>query len=174
MTPGIGSRSCVLGRFRRRGWRSVALLLVSVAVLTSAGCRSGACTDMGCVPKEIAVHLPALAVAGASEELTVDACVGDRCTQTSLPASTLASGAIVTTPELREGGVSFRRANVSVAVTDPSGCRALFEDRARARVTTSYPNGRGCSPACVSGQDVHSTSSATGTRARSRGAPDRT
>jgi hypothetical protein len=154
MTTGARFRGCVRDQVRRRGLRSLALLVVSVAVLASAGCRSGACTDIGCAPEGIAVHLPALAVAGASDELTVDACVGDRCTETSLPAAALASGATVTTPELREGDVSFRRATVSVAVTDPSDGRVLFEERSRARVTTSYPNGRGCPPACVSGQDV--------------------
>jgi hypothetical protein len=90
----------------------------------------------------------------AGDELTVDACVGDRCTETSLPAAALASGATVTTPELRESDVWFRRATVSVAVTDPSDGRVLFDERDRARVTTAYPNGRGCPPACVSGDDV--------------------
>jgi hypothetical protein len=154
MTTRARFRCCVRDRVRARGLRSLALLAVSVAVLASAGCRSGACTDIGCAPEGITVQLPALAVAEASDELTVDACVGDRCTETSVPAAAFASGATVTTPELREGDVSFRRATVSVAVTDPSDGRVLFEEHSRARVTTSHPNGRGCPPACVSGEDV--------------------
>ena len=154
MTTGTRFGCCVRDRVGARGLRSLALLVVSVAVLASAGCRSGGCTDIGCAPEGITVHLPALADEGASDELTVDACVGDRCTETSLAASELVSGATVTTPELHVGDVSFRRATVSVAVTDPSDGRVLFEERLRARVTTSRPNGRGCPPVCVSGEDV--------------------
>ena len=123
-------------------------------MLASAGCRTGACTDIGCAPEGITVHLPALAIAWTSEELTVDACVGDRCTETSLSATALASGATVTTRQLHEGDVAFRRATVTVAVTDPSDGRVLFEERSLARVMTSHPNGRGCPPVCVSGEAV--------------------
>ena len=154
MSLGTSFRCCVRGRCRARGFRSLALLMVSVAMLASSGCRSGVCTEIGCAPEGITIHLPALAVAGPGDEWPVEVCVGDRCTETSLPAAALVSGATVTTPELREGDVSLRRATVSVTVTDPSDGRVLFDERSRARVTTSYPNGRGCPPTCVSGEGV--------------------
>jgi hypothetical protein len=154
MLTAFGFRSSLLDRVRARGGvRFVALVVVAAAVATSTGCGSGFCTAIGCVGAGVAVRLPALQLT-ATDEATVETCVAGRCSETSLSAAALSAGATVTTPTLAEADVSFGRATVSVVVTEPADDRVIYDNRARARVTKSRPNGRGCPPVCVSADDV--------------------
>jgi len=124
-----------------------ALLLVS-----AGGCRSGACTQIGCADVPVSVHLPGLADVPGTGSVT--ACVGDDCTSTPVSASELAGGATVETPVLRDEHVTYGRASVRVEVVGQDG-QVVFADRARPRVTTTQPNGRGCPPRCVSADGVN-------------------
>lgn len=157
MFTAFGFRSGVLDRARARGgvrFGLVALVVLAAAVVTSTGCGRGFCTAIGCAGAGVAVRLPALQVTATGDEATVATCVAGRCSETSLSAAALGAGATVTTPALTEADVTLGRATVTVVVTAPADDRVIYDDRARARVTSFRPNGRGCPPVCVSADDV--------------------
>jgi hypothetical protein len=155
MLTTFGFRSSALDRVRARcGVRLVTLVILAAAVVTSTGCGSGFCTAIGCVGAGVEVRLPALQLTATGDKATVETCVAGRCNETSLSAAALSAGASVTTPTLAEADVSLGRATVTVAVTEPADDRVIYDNRARARVTESRPNGRGCPPVCVSADAV--------------------
>jgi hypothetical protein len=155
MLTAFGLRSSVLDRARARCCvRFVAVVVLAAAVVMSTGCGGGFCTAIGCAGAGVVVRLPALQVPATGDEATVETCVAGRCSETSQSAAALSAGATVTTPMLTEADVSFGRATVTVVVTGPADDRVIYDNRARARVTSFRPNGRGCPPVCVSADDV--------------------
>jgi hypothetical protein len=149
------ARSGVLDRGRvPSGPSAFALTVFALAVVVSSGCSSGFCTVMDCVGQGVAVRLPALELAARGDDVTVEACVTDRCDEALLSVAALSAGATVTTPVLTEADDAFGGARVRVTVTDPVDDRVLFDDRARVRLTEVRPNGRRCPPVCLRADEV--------------------